>query len=64
MVPRRTKRRRKLKVDQMFDNSKNINAEKKKKKVGLPYNCAHLIVNDNVTTVGRKQEGSIMGGNL
>ena len=54
-MPVRTKRRRKLKVDQMCDNSKITNAEKNEKNVtGLPYNFAHLIVNDIVTTVGRK----------
>ena len=33
LVPVRTKRRRKLKVDQMCDNSKITNAEKKMKKM-------------------------------
>ena len=63
-MPRRTKRRRKLKVGQMCDSSKNTKRKKMKNVTGLPYNCTHLTVNDNVTTVGKKEEGSIMGGNL
>ena len=59
-MPVRMKRKRKLKVDQMCDNSKDTNAEKKCS--GLSYNCAQLIVNDNVTTVSKKQEVGIMGG--